>query len=267
MIHLTTCPTVTCWAKIRQEVKALTAQVRQIATTEIFPQLAKEKVGIKPYSKLSAEQKRYLRAYFCDNILPVLTPLAFDSSHPFPYISSQSACLLVTFGKRGSACDYGKSPFGFVEIPTNIEPLVAIAPNSHWYVCLIDLIQAHLEEVFVGCDVDTAWFMRVTRDWDYELVEDEVLDLLTTMQTEITQEHRDAVRLEVDQTLPAPLLAELRNNLHLEDSDIYQLEPPFMLGALTPLLDVPLEQHRYQPFNPTSATSSSQQSQYLCLDC
>ena len=237
-------------AKIRHEVETLTAQARQIIHTEIFPQLAKEKIGIKPYRELNAEQKRYLHAYFCDNILPVLTPLAFDSSHPFPYLSNQSACLLVTFGQGGKAGDYGKTPFGFVEIPTNIEPLVAIAPNSHWYVCLTDLIQADLEEVFVGCNVNDAWFMRVTRDWDYELVEDEVLDLLTTMQMEITQEHRDAVRLEVDQTLPAPLLAELRHNLQLEDRDIYRLAPPFMLGALTPLLDVPLEQHRYPPFNP-----------------
>jgi len=237
-------------AKIRGEVEMLTAQARQITQTEIFPQLAKEKVGIKPYRELNAEQKRYLHVYFCDNILPVLTPLAFDSSHPFPYLSNQSACLLVTFGRGGKVGDYGKTPFGFVEIPANIEPLVAVAPNSHWYVCLIDLIRAELEEVFVGCDVNAAWFMRVTRDWDYELVEDEVLDLLTTMQMEITQEHREAVRLEVDQTLPAPLLAELRHNLRLEERDIYRLAPPFMLGALPPLLDVPLEQHRYPPFNP-----------------
>ena len=237
-------------AKIRGEVETLTAQARQITQTEIFPQLTKEKVGIKPYRELNAEQKRYLHVYFCDNILPVLTPLAFDSSHPFPYLSNQSACLLVTFGRGGNAGNHGKTPFGFVEIPANIEPLVAVAPNSHWYVCLIDLIRAELEEVFVGCDVNAAWFMRVTRDWDYELVEDEVLDLLTTMQMEITQEHREAVRLEVDQTLPAPLLAELRHNLRLEDRDIYRLAPPFMLGALTPLLDVPLEQHRYPPFNP-----------------
>ena len=235
-------------AKIRQEVESLTTQARQIAMTEIFPQLAKEKVGIKPYSKLNAEEKRYLRAYFCDNILPVLTPLAFDSSHPFPYLGNQSACLLVTLGK--SEGNYAKVPFGFVEIPANIEQLVPTVPNSHWYVCLIELIQAHLEEVFVGCEIDAAWFIRVTRDWDYELVEDEVLDLLTTMQMEVTQEHRDAVRLEVDHTLPAPLLDELRHNLRLEEQDIYQLEPPFMLGALTPLLDVPLEQHRYPPFNP-----------------
>ncbi len=236
--------------KIRHEVEALAAQARQIVRTEILPRLAEDKVGIKPYRDLNAEQKRYLRAYFCDNILPILTPLAFDSSHPFPYLSNQSACLLVTFGTGGSECDYGKAPIGFVEIPANIEPLVAVAPNSHWYTCLIDLIQAHLEEVFVGGDVDAAWFMRVTRDWDYELVEDEVLDLLTTMQMEITQEHRDAVRLEVDQALPSPLLAKLRHNLRLEDSDVYQLEPPFAFDALTPLLDVPLEQHRYPPFNP-----------------
>ena len=237
-------------AKIRQEVEGLMAQAKQIATSEVFPCLAKDNVGIKPYASLSAEQKRDLRAYFCDNVLPVLTPLAFDSSHPFPYLANQSACLLVTFGKCGSECDYSKSSFGFVEIPANIEQLVAITPNSHWYVCLIDLIQAHLADVFVGSDVDKAWFIRVTRDWDYELVEDEVLDLLTTMQMEITQEHRDAVRLEVDQALPAPLLKELRTNLQLADSDIYQLQAPFMLGTLTPLLDVPLEQHRYPPFNP-----------------
>ena len=70
-----------------------------------------------------------------------------------------------------------------------------------------------------------------------------------------------------DHTLPAPLLVELRHNLRLENSDIYQLERPFMLGALTPLLDVPLEQHRYQPFNPRLPRPSGQQSQYLCLDC
>ena len=79
-------------AKIRHEVEALTVQARQIVTTEIFPPLAKEKVGIKSYSKLSAEQKRYLRAYFCDNILPVLTPLAFDSSTSVP-VSEQSIRL------------------------------------------------------------------------------------------------------------------------------------------------------------------------------
>ena len=237
-------------AAIRQEVETLMAQARQLVMTEILPQLDKEKVGIKPYAKLNSEQRRYLRAYFCDNVLPVLTPLAFDSSHPFPYLSSQSACLLVTFNNYESDGGESKTPMGFVEIPANIEQLVPIAPETHQYVCLIELIQIHLEEVFVGCEIASSWFIRVTRDWDYELVEDEVLDLLSTIQMEISQEHRDAVRLEVDSDLPAPLLATLRSNLKLEEGDIYQLQRPFMLGTLLPLLDAPLEKHRYPPFNP-----------------
>ena len=233
--------------KIRQAVEVMLATAWRIVTTEVLPQLAQEGVGIKSYHELNAEQRRYLREYFCDNVLPVLTPLAFDSSHPFPYLGNLAACLFVAFASEDGS---SKPPSGFVEIPTNIDQLVAIAPSSNWYICLVDLIKVHLAEVFVGCTIEDAWFMRVTRDWDYELVEDEVLDLLTTMQMEITQEHRDAVRLEVDCALPVAMLAELCSNLNLDNRDVYQVEHPFMLGALVPLLDIPLDKYRYPSFNP-----------------
>lgn len=232
---------------IQREVMEMTMTARNIIDQQILPPMKKENIGIKSYQDLNAEQRHHLRAYFCDNVLPVLTPLAVDPSHPFPYLSNQSTCLLATLG---DASDGSKTPIGFVEIPTNIEQLVAIAPASNWYIYLSDLVRAHLQEVFVGCEVGDAWPIRVTRDWDYALVEDEVLDLMTTIQMEITQEHRDAVRLEIDSALPDTLLGELRNNLHLDDIDIYRAERPLSISALSPLLDLSLEKFRYPPFNP-----------------
>ena len=142
---------------------------------------------------------------------------------------------------------------GFVEIPPGIEPLINIDPAQNLYVCSSDLINENLPEIFVGYDIEGSYFVRVTRDWDYELVDDEVLDLLTSIQLEVSQEHRDAVRLEVDASLPAPLLNEIEQTLRLDTLDTYQVDTlkcPFVVSSLEPLLHVFTEKFKYPPFNP-----------------
>ena len=233
---------------IKKRVDDLMDQAMSILHQEVIPKLQRDKVIITEFRKLASKHRQELHDYFLTNIFPVLTPLAFDPSHPFPYLANLSAHLLVVFKERNSN---DEQLIGFVEIPNNIDPLIAISGNQHLYVRLDDLIRENLKEIFVGYAIDNSYFVRVTRDRDYELIGGEVEDLLTTIQSEISQEHRDSIRLEIDAELPASVIAELQRFLNLGSIDVYQVSSPFMLASFAPLLKLTTNKKWfYPPFNP-----------------
>lgn len=200
-------------------------QLRRASATlqaGLFPALSAEGVSILPVNSLSRQETLQLDEFFENQIFPILTPLAIDQAHPFPYLSNLSLYLAVTFKELG---DNGDPLMAFVEVPPKLARFVAIPSRAreHRFVVIEDLIRRHLEKLFPWNDVDEAFVFRVTRNLDYQLLEGEVKDLMKSIELELKDRaQRFVVRMEVEKAMPERLRARLRGLLELEKGDIYE---------------------------------------------
>lgn len=217
---------------------------------EILPQLQRHGVIIEKFDNLEVKQKDTLKKYFETEVFPVLTPLATDSSHPFPSIPNMSFSLVVSFKGHTKSM---VPPIGFVEIPAILPRLVPIKKEDFTfaYVLLEDLIAHHLEKLFLGYNVNESWTMKLTRNLDYNLLENNVVNLLHSIQKEIiSREQQEAVRLEIDENTPSWITNIFKENLHLTDHEIYRIPAPLSIPGLMTLYGLPLEELKEKPFNP-----------------
>lgn len=208
---------------------------------DLLPKLRDEGIEIVAYDDLSAKKKRKLRAYFEREIFPVLTPLAFDPSHPFPHVSNLSLNLAVVIGDGG----HGQR-FARVKVPPVLPRLVR-APGGGRdelgmdqsgrggkFVWIEELIAANLDLLFPGFEVEAAYTFRVTRDADFDIGEDEADDLLTAIVEVVGQRHfGSVVRLEVHQDMPKKIRSILERNLGLAPFQVDTLPSPLGLGDLS----------------------------------
>ena len=237
---------------IHEKSDNLVSQQYDYLTSEVLPQLDRKGIKISAYSDLTSEQKKRLTGYFLDSILPVLTPLAVDSSHPFPFLTNLAVYLIVQFDRD----DYGDEVdgvIGFVEIPSVFPRLVAVEddPEKHSYVMLDELVQMHLSELFVGYRIKSATTLRVTRNLDYYLIEDQVVDLLESVQKEVlNREHQEAVRLEVCGQLSASILSRVLQVLRLRENDVYRCKKLLCIPDLMQVYDLPFPDLKEKAFNP-----------------
>ena len=220
----------------------------------VLPRLQELGVKIVKMEELTTEQKAAADQYFEAEISPVLTPLAFDPAHPFPFLSNRS--LYLTVRTRESGINEANLPgIGFVEIPPVVPRLIPIKSNKAGelsFVLLEDLIAHHLHSLFFGFEVEASFTMRVIRNLDYNLLENKVVDLLKSIQKEVAnRDHQEVVRLEVDRELPPAVLALLKERLSLTDDDIYLLPNPLFIPALMPLYAALTGEELHDaPFNP-----------------
>jgi polyphosphate kinase len=152
---------------------------------EVMPKLAAENIGLVHWDDLPAPERQRLRTYFREQIFPVLTPLAVDPAHPFPYISSRSLNLAVVV--RDS--DAGSELFARVKVPNNVPRFVRVereAPGSR-FLPLEDLIAVHLDQLFSGMQVVECHLFRVTRNAEVEVDEDRDEDLLQALERELAR--------------------------------------------------------------------------------
>ena len=218
----------------------------------VLPGLTEAGVRIAKIAELGPDERKRLADYFTDQVFPVLTPLAIDASHPFPFLSNLSIYLVVTLSDEQSPQD-GVPLIGLVEVPSVLPRLVPVqqSENLYVYVMLEDLIAENLSNLFLGFHIRASFPVRVTRNLDYTLLESEVVDLLKAIQKEvINREHNEAVRLEVSAQLPAPLLHSFMIALGLSHEDVYRVDGPLVLSGLRTLCDLPFPQHKDPPFNP-----------------
>ncbi len=224
-----------------EQLRGIASRVRELfqehgrcLTLEVIPALAERGVSlVTDPEELSEEDRRHLDRYFTENVFPVLTPLAVDPAHPFPYISNLSLSLAVIL--RG---DTGDERFARVKVP-KILPRWVPLPGSHRYVPLELVIAANLEALFPGIEILGSYPFRITRNTDLEIDPDEADDLLELIQEEVrNRRFAEVVRLEVDAGMPESLrqllLAELNadqesDGLPLTSEDIY--EPVGLLDA------------------------------------
>jgi polyphosphate kinase len=235
--------------QIQQKTKHLLSMQYQHLTQAILPKLAANLVRLVPWTELSQDEKVSLSGYFSENVLPVLTPLAVDESHPFPFLNNLSIYLVLTFKEMDS---FGNHRIGFVRLPGFLPRLVRIEKREGFqFLLLEELIIHHLDRLFLGAHIDTVHPIRVTRSLDYSLLENNVVDILKTMEKEILDtRNQQAVRLEIDESLPAEVLDLFKAKLKINPMFIYRVNGPLALDQFTTLYGLPLPDLRDHHFNP-----------------
>jgi polyphosphate kinase len=221
----------------------------------VGPQLAEAGIRIVHWSDLGHRQREKLGDYFREQIFPVLTPLAVDPAHPFPYISglSLNLAVMVRTGDSGDSGDRmdGAAPserFARVKVPANVPRLVRVGRASEQdavsnadisFVPLEELIAAHLPQLFPGMDVVDSVTFRVTRNQDLEVEEDEADDLLQALERELARRRFGrAVRLEVQGGVAGEILELLVRELEVDRRDVYEVPSLLDLSTLWALQDI-----------------------------
>ncbi len=213
---------------IRSQVEELVARESSVFTKEVAPALEEAGIRFANWDELSDDDRGYLVEVFEERVFPVLTPLAVDPAHPFPYISNLSLNLAVV--ARDSRT--GEERFARVKVPPLLPRFVAL-PDNERFVPLEQVIAARLDKLFPGMEILAHHPFRVTRDADFEL-QDEAEDLLEAIETVLRRRTKfgDVVRLEVDTTMAPDVLEVLCRELELSDSDVTVVDGPLDLAGL-----------------------------------
>ncbi len=206
---------------IHSGVQALVTNAAQVLNWEIVPALKAAGISLVTANELEKGDRAFLAVEFRDRIFPVLTPLAVDPAHPFPYISHLSLNLAVMV----SDPSHEQLRFARVKVPPLLPRFVAL-PAGGRYIPLEQVIALHLDTLFPGMEVVSHHPFRVTRDADLDLVDDEAADLLEAIQSELRRQQRKAsvVRLEVDMSMSPEVLGLLVPELDLGPGDVYQID-------------------------------------------
>ena len=200
---------------------------------ELLPALARNGVKILEYGELEPDQRQVMKQYFHERVFPVLTPLAIDAGHPFPYISTLSLSLAVELREEtaSGSVDY----VARVKVPPSLPRFVPVeAPaGQRLFVLLEDLIANNLQSLFSGMTIVGSYAFRVTRDADLDLQEDEADDLLRAIESELRKRRfGEPVRLECESGIPSELRSMLRDALNLTDFDVYDIDGMMATSAL-----------------------------------
>lgn len=211
---------------ISERLRISLGRQQQLLKHVLLPSLERHGVRIKRMTELSEDQRFALDREFDDRVFPVLTPLAVDSGHPFPYISNLSLSLAVELEEVTP--DGLDLHFARVKIPQSLPRFVPVdgAPEGErWYVLLEDLIAHHMSALFPGMEVRDSYLFRVTRDADLDLQEDEADDLLAAIESEL-QKRRfgEPVRLEIERGMPEYMRDLLLDALELSMTDCYDVD-------------------------------------------
>ncbi|GAC1498043.1 MAG: polyphosphate kinase 1 [Vulcanimicrobiaceae bacterium] len=234
--------------------RSLERQMRLLGN-DMWPALERHGIRIVPIDGLSGDEQSRLERVFDDRVFPVLTPLAVDSGHPFPYISNLSLSLAVELEEV--TAEGVKFHFARVKIPQTLPRFIPIeeAPEgSRWYVLLEDLIAHHLDALFPGMEIRDSYGFRVTRDADLDLQEDEADDLLRAIESELQRRRfGEPVRLEIERGMPEYMRDWLLEALALSNVDCYDVDGLIGLkdlGALASLDDAELHDPPFTPAFP-----------------
>ena len=215
--------------EIRDEVEKLATRMERAFLEVVAPALSAEGITFSSWDELDEDDRKYLVEVFEERIFPVLTPLAVDPGHPFPYISHLSLSLGVLVTDPSS----GDTRFARLKLPTNL-PRFVVMPDGERFVPLEQVIAEHLDQLFPGMEVRGHFAFRVTRNADLTLEEEEADDLLEAVELELRRRRfRRAVRLEVDRSVDPETLAIIQRELDLADDDIYWLDGPLDLSGLS----------------------------------
>ncbi len=207
--------------RIRQTVSQLFAEAHQCLRSELLPALEREGIFLRGTRDLTEEQRKHLSDVFRREIFPVLTPLAIDGVHPFPHLLNKSLNLAVLLQRP----HHQEKLFAVVQVPAVLPRFVTIpVEKGIVFTTLETVIRLHLPVLFPGMELDHATVFRVTRNSEYEIDDDEVEDLLKTIEEEVRKRRRAfAVRLEIEADAPSEVGSFLMEALDLEASEVYAM--------------------------------------------
>ncbi|MGW5681147.1 RNA degradosome polyphosphate kinase [Nonomuraea sp. NPDC003754] len=215
---------------------------------QICPQLATEGIEIVRWDDLGREERTELRKLFRERIRPVLTPLAVDPAHPFPYISGLSLNLAVVV--RNPSTDH--TVFARVKVPSQLPRFVTASKDR--FVPLEDVIAAHLGQLFKGMEILQHHAFRVTRNEDLDVDEDVTENLMKALEKELLKRRfGPAVRLEVEDTITPEVLELLVDELDVAPHEIYKINGPLDLTGLHAIADLDRGELSFRPFVPSEA--------------
>src|SRR5215467_12813857 len=224
--------------RIQKTVRELVATQYALWKSELLPELAKHWIYVREMAELSAKRAAWAHRYFQQEVFPMLTPLAVDASHPFPHLLNRSHNLLV----RAKTQRGGEPLHAIVQVPRAVSRLIALprgeGADEPWeYIYLASLIKQHIDELFPGLIIDEVHAFRVTRNSDLYIDEEEMENLLRTIEQELRRSSRgDAVRLEVEADCPKDFLELLLEFFNLSEADAYKLDGPISMTHLAPLV-------------------------------
>ena len=244
-------------AAIRRTLLPMLAQQAAIYTDAIRPELATKGVHLLSWNQLTPEEKTAATLYFRQSVFPVLTPLAVDPGHPFPFISNLSTSLGVTL-RRPDAPD--ERLFARVKVPAVLPAWISVTPgipgtpgggDTHRYVSLLDIIRHNLADLFPEMVVVNMMPFRVTRNADVERDEEDAEDLLDLIEREVRQRRFEkAVRLEHGPNPEPWMRSLLMQELELTENDVYELPAELDFARLDTVANVNIPPLRYEPWTP-----------------
>lgn len=236
--------------EIRERLLDLTAAAEDLFLDELVPALATEGIVVADHGQLDDEDRAWLLAMFEERVFPVLTPLAVDPGHPFPYISDLSLSLAVVVNDPVT----GDHRFARIKVPDLLPRFVAL-PDGRRHVPLEQVIAAHLDVLFPGMEVGAHYAFRVTRNADLTVEEEEADDLLESIELELRRRRFGrAVRLEVTDDVSPEILDLLVDELGLTEDDLYRFRGPLDLGGLFSLFGIDRPDLKDPPWTPVTQT-------------
>ncbi len=255
---------------IRAVVVELQAEQARCYEQDIRPALAAQGINLLNYGELSGTERRTLDAWYNANVFPVLTPLAVDPGHRFPFISNLSESIGVLVSQPGEADRH----FARVKIPDVLPRLIPVAkpesatgplpepgPGGLRLIALDELIRNNLDDLFPGMQIHETAMFRVTRNAAVEIEEDEPTDLLQTVENELRlRRFARAVRMEIQPGASRAILDFVIPALRLEPGDVYERAGPLEYGDLLPISDLPrpdLKEARHTPAAPARLADES----------
>ena len=209
-------------------VRELAARQQRVLLDVLLPQLSREGIEICPWSDLTAEEREHCGRLYEERVFPVLTPLAVDPAHPFPYVSNLALSLAVIVRDPKS----GEERFARVKVPTVFPRLIAL-PTSGRFIPVEEVIESNLASLFPGMEIVDAVAFRVTRNADLTVEDEEADDLLQAVEMELRRRRFGrAVRLEVEEGVSPEMLEVLVDEHDLEPVDVVMVRGPLDLTCL-----------------------------------
>jgi polyphosphate kinase len=231
------------WAETRDQMERHARLFRE----DLVPALAKEGIELVRWPDLDRDEQKFCKRLFKERVFPVLTPLAVDPAHPFPYISGLSLNLAVLVRNPKTR----KEHFARVKVPPIFSRFVPL--GNQRFVPLEDVIGEHLKRLFPGMEVLEVHTFRVTRNEDLEVEEDDAENLLKALEKELLRRRfGPPVRLEVEESIAPQVLELLTEELGVSEDEVFRVDGLLDLVGLHSIADLPREDLKYAAFVPTT---------------
>jgi len=241
---------------ISTKVNELISRQTETLQSSILPALKQQGIEFVTWQDLDEAERVYTGKLFQDRIFPVLTPLAVDPTHPFPYISGLSLNLAVIVKNPATNEEF----FARVKVPEVLPRFIATAKmGSTRFLPLEDLIAIHLQELFPGMTIEDHYTFRVTRNQDIELEDEETEDLLVTLEQELLRRRfGPPVRLEIEAGVDEKLVQQLAQQLGIGEKNIFSVQAPLNLTSLNKIADLDFPDLKFESFRSRTVQALSE---------